>query len=594
MIYPIPKDALDDRLAVVGTAGSGKTYLTLGAAEHLLARKSRIIFVDPLGVAWGLRLCEDGKTASPFQPVIFGGAHGDLPINEHAGALIGEAVATMRESCIIDLSQLGTKAAERRFMLAFLTALYRHTNKEPVHLIIDEADMFAPQKLLDKDGDAAKLLGMMETVVRRGRARGFIPWLLTQRPAVISKDVLSQADGVVALKLTAAQDRKAIAGWVESTADTGQWKAIDARLPTFQQGQGVLWIPGRGILREVAFPPKATFDSSRTPKRGEKRHTAELKPLDLGALKDRLATVESETKANDPKVLKAQLATAQAELAKLRKSANQPSNPAEKVNAADQKAWERAVVVAVEVGAEEIRQRIPNMLDAQHQASFKSGFDFLASRKAVFEPDFISPRRPILAIGSAITAKVTASTAASPMSGRAQPAPAPRPTTRAPAAQSQAADGLPTPHRRVLASLSFWASVGHEAPTREQVAGVAGYSPGSGGYNNILGALSTAGMIDKPQAGRVALAAGAPSIPMDADEAKAKLLSVLTGPEKKVVDSMAGGEAMTRDEVAEASGYSAGSGGFNNIIGHLNTLCVLTKPGQGTVQLSDWAREVLG
>ena len=222
MTYPIPRDALDDRFAVVGTAGSGKTYLTLGAIEHLLARKSRIIMVDPLGVAWGLRLCADGKTPSPFQPVIFGGPHGDLTITEHAGAIIGEAVATSRDSCIIDLSALGTKAAERRFMLAFLQALYRSTDKEPVHLIVDEADMFAPQKLLDKDGDAAKLLGMMETIVRRGRAKGFVPWLITQRPAVLSKDVLSQADGIVALKLTSSQDRDAIGAWIEGQGDKAQ------------------------------------------------------------------------------------------------------------------------------------------------------------------------------------------------------------------------------------------------------------------------------------------------------------------------------------------------------------------------------------
>ncbi len=94
MSYPIPTDAFDDRLAIVGTAGSGKTYLALGAVEHLFARKARVIAIDPLGVMWGLRLCADGKTPSPFQPVIFGGAHGDLPINEHAGALIGQAIAT--------------------------------------------------------------------------------------------------------------------------------------------------------------------------------------------------------------------------------------------------------------------------------------------------------------------------------------------------------------------------------------------------------------------------------------------------------------------------------------------------------------------
>jgi hypothetical protein len=36
-------------------------------------------------------------------------------------------------------------------MLAFLTALYKHATGEPVHVVFDEADMWAPQKLLDKE-----------------------------------------------------------------------------------------------------------------------------------------------------------------------------------------------------------------------------------------------------------------------------------------------------------------------------------------------------------------------------------------------------------------------------------------------------------
>jgi hypothetical protein len=53
----------------------------------------------------------------------------------------------MAESCILDLSELGTKAAERRFMLAFLTALYKHgATGEPLHVVFDEADMWAPQR----------------------------------------------------------------------------------------------------------------------------------------------------------------------------------------------------------------------------------------------------------------------------------------------------------------------------------------------------------------------------------------------------------------------------------------------------------------
>lgn len=327
MTNPIPDSALDDRLSIVGVAGSGKTYCAMGRVERLLARKARVVIPDPLGVWWGLRLDSAGKAPSGFDVVIFGGPHGDLPLTEHAGALIGETVAGMRESCILDLSALGTKASERRFMLAFLTALYKNASGEPVHVVFDEADMWAPQRLLDKEGDAAKLLGMMETIVRRGRVKGFIPWLISQRPAVISKDVLSQTDGIITFKLTSVQDRDAIGDWVQGQADKKTWADIWSRLPTMGRGQGVVWIPARDILSPgVQFPAKLTFDSSRTPKRGETVRKADLPPLDVGVLKTRLSKVEAETKANDPKLLRSENIALRAELEKLKKTP--PADPA--------------------------------------------------------------------------------------------------------------------------------------------------------------------------------------------------------------------------------------------------------------------------
>ena len=335
MTLPIPAAALDDRLAFIGNSGSGKTYAAGVAVEQAMARGHRAVIVDPLGVWWGLRLGADGR-ARGFPVVIFGGAHGDLPLTEGAAALIGETAATMAESAIVDLSALGTKAAERRFMLAFLTALYRKADGAPLQLVIDEADMFAPQVLSDRDGDAARCLGMMETVVRRGRVKGFIPWLITQRPAVLNKNVLSQADGLVALKLTAAQDRTALKAWVEGMADAAQLKALTAELPSLQRGEARLWIPSRGIYERVAFPKKTTFDSSAAPKRGETKRAADLAPLDIAALKSAMATVEAETKANDPAALKA-------EIARLKKAAAGPTlgDVARIEEAAEQRGYRR-------------------------------------------------------------------------------------------------------------------------------------------------------------------------------------------------------------------------------------------------------------
>lgn len=108
--YPIPEAALDDRLAFVGTSGSGKTYAAGTAVERLLAKGAKVVVVDPLDVWWGLRVKADGVKAG-YPVVIFGGAHGDLPLSEHAGGLIGEAVASMAESCIVSLGGMATKAA---------------------------------------------------------------------------------------------------------------------------------------------------------------------------------------------------------------------------------------------------------------------------------------------------------------------------------------------------------------------------------------------------------------------------------------------------------------------------------------------------
>jgi hypothetical protein len=93
----IPDPALDDRLGFVGLSGYGKTFAALGREERILELGGRLIHVDPLGVAWGIRLEADGETPSPFNVVIFGGRHGDLPLTEHAGALIGETVARYGE-----------------------------------------------------------------------------------------------------------------------------------------------------------------------------------------------------------------------------------------------------------------------------------------------------------------------------------------------------------------------------------------------------------------------------------------------------------------------------------------------------------------
>ena len=261
----LPLAVLEQRLAIVGTSGSGKTYAAKGLVERLVDRGARVCIVDPLGVWWGLRMAADGTTPAPGPVVVFGGRHADIALAPGQGAALGHLVATQGLACVVDVSDLGGATARRAFVTAFTEALHEG-NTQPLHLVLDEADLWAPQRV---QLDGYDLLDRIEEVVRRGRVRGFVPWLITQRPAVLHKDVLSQADVLVSMKLTSSQDRAAVGRWIEGQADRAEGQRILAALPRLRQGQGWVWAPSDGVLAKVAFPAIQSFDSSGTPPRRE-------------------------------------------------------------------------------------------------------------------------------------------------------------------------------------------------------------------------------------------------------------------------------------------------------------------------------------
>lgn len=556
MTYPIPSEALDDRLGWVGTTGSGKTYNAGVGVEKLLASAARVVIVDPLDVWWGLRSLPDGKTASRFKLPIFGGAHGDLPLTEHSGALIGETVAKMRESCIVSLGGFASAASERRFMLAFLTTLYRHTSGQPVHLVLDEADLWSPQVVMDKDGDAVKLKGQVQTLVRRGRIKGFIPWLITQRPAVIDKSVLSQVDGLVAFKLTSSQDREAIGAWIKGQADEGQGREILASLPTLPRGTGVVWLPGRGVLTTAPFPAKVTYDSSRTPARGEVVKRTELKPLDLGALKERLAAVEAETKANDPKALKAEIAKLRAELAK--KPATIAAEP-------DPAVIKAAVETAYLAGVEEGKKR-----------GHVAGQAVMLARAQSALGDLLVDATPeVMAVGVAHAAPAPR-----------PPRPAPAKTIAAPAAPT---GDVPPGCAKPLATL---AGVYPAGMTEAQWSIAAGYKRTGGTWGTYKGRLRSAGLIEQKEGRWFATEAGAAAAgdvelpPAPGPELVRWWAAKLPGT-RKIAEALieAWPREMGRDELADAVSMSAGGGSFGTYLGRLASPGLIERNG-GAIRLS--------
>jgi hypothetical protein len=75
---------------------------------------------------WGLRARAD-DSAPGYPVVVFGGRHADVPITAEMGAALGRMIACEVLVCVVDLSELGSKAARRRFMAEFSERFTRRT-----------------------------------------------------------------------------------------------------------------------------------------------------------------------------------------------------------------------------------------------------------------------------------------------------------------------------------------------------------------------------------------------------------------------------------------------------------------------------------
>ncbi len=288
---------LNQPTAIVGTTGAGKTFAAKSAVERLLHEGRRVIIIDPTGAWYGLRAGADGKRSGGFPVVIFGGDHADVPMNKdaEAGRTLALALADREVQAIIDVSDM-TGGEKNRFLTPFLEHLYAK-NRAALHLVVDEADEIAAQQPADGE---QRLLGAFDRIVRRGRIKGFRPLMISQRPAVIHKNVLSQIGTLIAMKLTSPQDRKAIEGWVKGNADADAAKVVMNSLPTLGRGEGWVWSPSAKVLERITFPPIITFDSSRTPEIGQSVTAPALTAVDVAGLAEALATAGAE-QAGSPK-----------------------------------------------------------------------------------------------------------------------------------------------------------------------------------------------------------------------------------------------------------------------------------------------------
>lgn len=293
MKHPIPDAALELDIATLAMKGSGKTYANKGLVERLLQMGRRVVIMDPLNVWWGLKAKPDGSAGFPV--TVVGGPNADIALDPTKGEALAAYVAKSHVQMVIDVSDL--RSGELiTFSIAFFGELYR-VNREALWLILEEADVFAPQNPQERE---SFMLHEVDRLARRGRGRGFRLWTICQRPQELNKKVISQTSTLIMMRLMAPRDRAAAEDWMKSHLGMAEVKEISGRMASLPIGEGIILSPSLNLSTQARFPTILTLDTSKTPQAGDKPiERLELAKPDLTAL-EAIFRKSATTVADDP------------------------------------------------------------------------------------------------------------------------------------------------------------------------------------------------------------------------------------------------------------------------------------------------------
>jgi uncharacterized protein len=547
----------------------GKTYTASVIAEELVSASIPFVALDPTGAWWGLRSSANGK-GEGLPVVILGGRHGDLPLERGAGKFIADLVVEHPGYYVLDFSGFSSDAADREFATAFAERLYRRKAEPgldfPMQLLIDEADKFAPQQVPSGD---QRMLGAFEVLVRRGGLRGIGTTLITQRAAVINKNLLEQLDILICLRTSGPNDRKAIEGYVKAHGSLEERQDMMGSLASLALGEAWVWEPGGDppIFKHVQIRQRRTFNSSATPKVGEQRiEPTRLAAVDLADIKERMSEFVERADAQDPVKLHARIRQLERELAQVRAEVPEPQVVTVTVETpvVPVETLERLEAALHPVGS------LGLVLDEIRALLEKANHPMMVMRA----PDPIGLEAPYRAPAHASTPPVPQ---------------APKPRRVDPEANG---NGSVTPARqRILDALAWLESVGVHDAHKVQLALMAGASPKSSGYGNNLGALRSGKLIDYPATGRVMLTdegramANAPARPPTTEDLHARLAGSLPPARWRILQELIAvyPEALPKLDLATRSGVSAASSGYGNNLGALRSLGFIDYPRQGYV-----------
>ncbi|WEL21843.1 DUF87 domain-containing protein [Halorhabdus sp. BNX81] len=240
-------ELLTGRGFITGKSGSGKSNSASVVAEKLLDNGFGLLIVDIDGEYYGLK--EEYE-------ILHAGADDECDIQvttDHAEKLASLALE-QNVPIILDVSSYLDEEKAREVLTAVARQLFAKAKKckQPFLLLVEEIHEYIPEK-----GGVDECGKMLIKIGKRGRKHGLGIVGISQRPADVKKDFITQCDWLVWHRLTWNNDTKVVSRILD-----GQY--ADA-VEDLADGEAFLMTDWAEAVERVQFYRKQTFDAGATP-----------------------------------------------------------------------------------------------------------------------------------------------------------------------------------------------------------------------------------------------------------------------------------------------------------------------------------------
>jgi len=281
-------ELLTGRGFVTGKSGSGKSNSASVIAEQLLDNEFGLLIVDIDGEYYGLK--------EEYEILHVGGDEEcDIQVTtEHAEKIAGLALER-NVPIILDVSSYLDESAAEALLTEVARSLFAKAKKQkqPFLLLVEEIHEYIPEQ-----GSVGECGQMLIKIGKRGRKHGLGLCGISQRPADVKKDFITQCDWLLWHRLTWQNDTRV----VRRILDGEYADAVES----LDDGEGFLVTDWSDEVRRVQFYRKETFDAGATPgledverpplKSVSEDLVSELETIsdEASARKDRIADLESD------------------------------------------------------------------------------------------------------------------------------------------------------------------------------------------------------------------------------------------------------------------------------------------------------------